>query len=479
MSMRAGPEHWDCVDPDTETLMSLLTEKNRVRGQADARMQGAKGPIPHGAVLYETGHLTNRHPDKHPNWHPAEFGDQSMVAIDEEPQAKPRAHLTPDRSSRSANGGDTGSSPDLRTLSERFAHWRNRLIASPRFQNLAMAFPLTRPLARQRSSALFDVCAGFIYTQILSACLAFDLFSPLQDGPQPIKSMAKRAGLEYDAAWRLFKAAQALRLVTLTTDDRVMLGEQGAALLGNPSVFAMVRHHALLYDDLRAPADFFRAPRGDTALSSFWSYAQSDNPASADDVAPYSALMAATQGLIARDVIAAYDFSGHRKLLDIGGGEGAFAAAVGARVSTLSLSVFDLPAVAAIAQARAGAGGYADRFRAYGGDFKEDDFPSDADIVTLVRIIHDHDDAPALALLKKIKRNLPPQGTLVIAEPMAETPGAERMGDAYFGVYLWAMGSGRPRSRRELEAMLRAAGFTRIREHRTRQPIMTRVLSAR
>ncbi len=41
---------------------------------------------------------------------------------------------------------------------------------------------------------------------------------------------------------------------------------------------------------------------------------------------------------------------------------------------------------------------------------------------------------------------LPPGGTLLIAEPMAGTPGAEAMGDAYFGLYLWAMGSGRPRS---------------------------------
>ena len=52
------------------------------------------------------------------------------------------------------------------------------------------------------------------------------------------------------------------------------------------------------------------------------------------------------------------------------------------------------------------------------------------------------------------------------------------MGDAYFGLYLWAMGSGRPRTADELKAMLRTAGFTRIREAGTAQPLLTRVLVA-
>jgi demethylspheroidene O-methyltransferase len=52
------------------------------------------------------------------------------------------------------------------------------------------------------------------------------------------------------------------------------------------------------------------------------------------------------------------------------------------------------------------------------------------------------------------------------------------MGDAYFGVYLWAMGSGRPRTAAELTDMLRAAGFRRIRRRPTRIPLQTSVLVA-
>ena len=42
---------------------------------------------------------------------------------------------------------------------------------------------------------------------------------------------------------------------------------------------------------------------------------------------------------------------------------------------------------------------------------------------------------------------LPADGTLLLAEPMAGSRGAEPVGDAYFGFYLLAMGSGRPRTR--------------------------------
>ena len=75
-----------------------------------------------------------------------------------------------------------------------------------------------------------------------------------------------------------------------------------------------------------------------------------------------------------------------------------------------------------------------------------------------------------MTLLRAVAPRLPPGGTLLIAEPMAETPGAEAMGDAYFGFYLLAMGSGRPRTAREIAAARCAsAGFARIRR-RDRTP---------
>ena len=61
-----------------------------------------------------------------------------------------------------------------------------------------------------------------------------------------------------------------------------------------------------------------------------------------------------------------------------------------------------------------------------------------------------------LALLHAARRALPADGVLLLAEPMSGTAGAEPIGDAYFGFYLLAMGSGRPRTAEELRSMLGA-----------------------
>ena len=107
-----------------------------------------------------------------------------------------------------------------------------------------------------------------------------------------------------------------------------------------------------------------------------------------------------------------------------------------------------------------------------------DALPGGADIVSLVRVLHDHDDEPAQQLLRSAHRALSQGGRLLIAEPMAGTRGAEDIGDTYFGMYLWAMGSGRPRTAGELTAMALEAGFSRCREYRTSMPLLVRVLVA-
>ncbi len=94
-------------------------------------------------------------------------------------------------------------------------------------------------------------------------------------------------------------------------------------------------------------------------------------------------------------------------------------------------------------------------------------------------MIHDHDDEVALAILRAVHAALPPGGVLLLAEPMAATAGAEAMGDAYFGMYLMAMGSGRPRTSDELASMLMRAGFRRSKPLATTLPLQTGLVVAR
>jgi demethylspheroidene O-methyltransferase len=61
--------------------------------------------------------------------------------------------------------------------------WRNRLLMSARFQRAAAAFPLTRRRARREARELFDIVAGFTYSQITLACVRLGLLQRLRDAP--------------------------------------------------------------------------------------------------------------------------------------------------------------------------------------------------------------------------------------------------------------------------------------------------------
>ncbi|MBJ6122955.1 methyltransferase [Sphingomonas mollis] len=360
----------------------------------------------------------------------------------------------------------------------RWIGWRNHWLSSPRFQRFAARFPLTRPIARRRARTLFDLVAGFTYSQILAACIETGLLEMLAEGPQDTATIAARIDLPLAGAERLLRGATALGLVERLGDGWA-LGGDGAALRGNRGIAEMVAHHRLLYADLADPVALLRRGGGGGALSGLWHYAEDSGRGDAASVADYSALMAASQPMVAAQAIDAYSFHRHRRLLDVGGGEGAFLQAVGERVPALALGLFDLPAVGDRARVRFDSAGLSTRTQIYGGDFLRNPLPPGYDIISLIRVLHDHDDASAMALLRQINRALSPGGTLFLAEPMAETRGAEPAGDAYFGFYLLAMGSGRPRSAKEIAAMLRAAGFSHIRHRRTAMPITTCVITAK
>ncbi|MGV3633333.1 MAG: methyltransferase [Pseudorhodoplanes sp.] len=356
---------------------------------------------------------------------------------------------------------------------------RDRCLESAEFHRLCSSVPVARQIANREARSLFDLCAGFVYSQILTACVELDLFELLRKGPVSAQDLALRMSLSDDAALRLLRAAAALRLVENRGGDRFGLGMLGAVFNGNPAIAAMVKHHAMLYRDLRDPVALLRG-QVQTELSQYWGYADTERPDELDHgkIAPYSALMTASQSLVADDVLSAYPFGRHRCLLDVGGGEGAFATAAAQRHPRLHVKLFDLPAVARRAEFRFAREDLAGRAAAFGGNFASDPLPRGADIVTLVRVLHDHDDAVVMAILRAAREALADGGTVLIAEPFAGTPGAEAMGDAYFGIYLLAMGQGRPRTAKELSDMLVAAGFSRVRRRRTRRPLLASVVTA-
>ena len=363
---------------------------------------------------------------------------------------------------------------------DRVLAYRDRLLADTRFQRWASRFRLTQPVARRRTRALFDLCAGFVYSQVLLACVQLRLFDLLAERPQTASALAPQLDLSEQAAARLLAAAASLQLLEKRSAGRFGLGPLGVAMLGNPGIGAMVEHHRLLYMDIRDPVALLRGDIGSRAMAAYWPYAEAASPSAlkADDVARYSALMAASQSLVADEILDAYNLSRHRCLLDVGGGEGAFATRAAERHPHLRLMLFDLPPVAERATASFARSGLAGRAEAKGGDFRADPLPNGADVASLVRVIHDHNDDSALIILRAVRQALPPGGKLLLAEPMSETSGAEPSGAAYFGFYLLAVGSGKPRNPAQLKALLAAAGFSDMRLLPTSTPLLVRVMAA-
>jgi demethylspheroidene O-methyltransferase len=361
---------------------------------------------------------------------------------------------------------------------DRFRAWRDRRLADPNFQRWSLANPLTRPVARRRARAALDLTAGFVYSQVLFACVRLKLFDALSGGPLSVAEIATRLALSEAAAHRLLDAAASLGLAERRAGGRYGLGHLGAAFLGNRAALSLVEHQPLLYNDLADPIALLRGEKR-AALADYWPYSDLEQPKAlqAEQVAPYSALMAASQPMVAQEALDAYDMSRHSRLMDVGGGEGVFLCAAAERAPDLGLALVDLPAVAARAEARFAAAGLASRAEVHGRDFLRDELPKGADAVTLVRIVHDQDDARALALLQNIRRAVEPGATLLVIEAMSGVKGAETL-DAYYGFYTLAMGRGEPRRVEEIEALLRRAGFGEFKLLANALPTLTSILVA-
>lgn len=366
----------------------------------------------------------------------------------------------------------------LQRLRERWFAQRDGLLASRSFQRWAARFFLTRPIAQRDERELFNLIAGFVFSQVLVACVRLRWFTLLADGPVDIGVLAQSAGLEEGSAARLADAAVSLRLMQRAGSREFRLGRLGAVVAGNAGLAALVEHHSALYRDLADPVALLKGQRHATALADYWAYGHASQPAGLNraTVSSYSEVMSASQSLIADEVLESYRFNEHHCLLDIGGGDGTFALRAARDAPHLQLMLFDLPAVADLARQRFDQAGL-DRAQVFGGDFRHDPLPVGADLITLVRVLHDHSDESVNTILRAVHRALPHGGTLLIAEPMAGTAGGESV-DAYFNFYLLAMGEGRLRTPDELAGMLRTQGFGSVIEIPSAAPQHVRVLRA-
>lgn len=379
--------------------------------------------------------------------------------------------------------GGVGNRPAWR---DRFDAWMDSKLTDPAFSRWAAGNILTRWIVRRRARQVFDVMAGFVYSQVLLACVRLRILELVNESPRTLEELAHICNVPAAGLQRLVNSAVALRLLALRGQSRYGLGALGAPVAGHPGIRAMIEHHAVLYHDMQDPVALLRDQVSDGQMMAYWPYVETSvaegQPQQAtrawapEKVSRYSQLMSSSQPFVVDEVLASYSFANHRCVLDVGGGQGTFVSRLAGHAPHLLLKLFDLPQVAALAQDNFKQKLLSDRIDIYGGDFLKDALPQGADLVTLVRVAHDHPDAHVNTILRSIFKALPAGGTLLLTEPMAQASHETPLGDAYFHFYLLAMGSGRLRRVKELSDMMLAAGFGSVEVLANPMPLQTRIL---
>lgn len=370
--------------------------------------------------------------------------------------------------------------------------WRDKLgammdrwMTSSELYRWSTSNALSRWVVRRRTRQVFDMMAGFVYSQVLLACVRMRLLETVAQQPCTLEELARASNVPAAGLQRLLSSAVALRLLELRGGGRYGLGALGGPIAAHPGIRAMIEHHSVLYHDMHDPVALLREPLESGQMASYWPYAldaERDTQRQkwqSEKVTRYSNLMSASQPFVVDEIFAAYDFSQHRRVLDVGGGQGTFLSRLAKHATHLQLSLFDLPQVAALARANFARQALGEKATAHEGSFLHDPLPVGADLVTLIRVAHDHPDADVKQLLCRIFDALPQGGTLLLAEPMAQEPDASPQGDAYFHFYLLAMGSGRLRTAAELTSLMEVAGFARIERIPNPMPLHTEILIGR
>ena len=350
--------------------------------------------------------------------------------------------------------------------------WAAKLALQPWFHRVCSRVPGLRGIVRSEGEALFEVVSGFVRSQALLALVELRVLHRLANTPESTARLAQLTGVPGDRMTVLCQAGAALRLMRCK-GDQWRLTTRGAAFLTVPGLEAMVRHHPVLYRDLADPVAFFRGDT-ETELAAFWPYVLgAGGVADPGLAARYSDLMADSQGLVAEDTLRLVDLRGIRHLMDVGGGTGAFLAAVGKERPRLKRTLFDLPVVVAGARARLGPD-----VTVLSGSFREESLPQGADAISLIRVLYDHSDSTVAALLANVHQALPPGGRVIISEPMSGGARADPATDVYFTVYTLAMGTGRTRSANEIAVLLTHCGFSGVSPVRSLRPFVTSAFSA-
>ncbi len=300
---------------------------------------------------------------------------------------------------------------------------------------------------------------GFQVSQAIHVAASLRIADLLSNGPRSVEDLAATTGTTATALTRLLRA---LASIGIFAEEAGRFGQTALSNYLRSDVTGSLRAWAMrigrpdhwrtwgeLERSLRSGTSAFRELYGVTA----WDW----RAAHPEENAIFNAAMTGLSAGMVESIVAAYDFSQIRSIVDVGGGEGALLAAILAANPPMRGIVFDLPHVLTGASAVLQRAGVTDRCQLVAGSFFET-IPPGADAYILKSIIHDWDDAAALAILRCCRIAIPDTGRLLLVEhalkPVNE-PDPARFSDLNMLVML----GGQEREPDEFERLCAGAGF--------------------
>jgi hypothetical protein len=301
---------------------------------------------------------------------------------------------------------------------------------------------------------------AFLTVQALHVAADLGIADLLAAGPRPSAELAKASGTHPSALYRLLRALAGVGIFTEVepktfglTPTAELLREDAPGSLRDMVLYLCDDVHWRTWGHLDHSVRTGRSAFEDLFGMSPWEY-RIRHPESGTR---FNAAMTSVVAQVAEVVAEAYDFSGLRTVVDVGGGHGGLLIAILRVNPGLRGILFDLPHVAEGAREHLEAAGLRDRCELVGGDMFEG-VPQGGDAYLLWRVIHDWDDEHSVTILQNCRRAMRPEGRLLLVEEVV-TPGDVPSYGKLSDLNMLASPGGQERTDEEYRALYRAAGF--------------------
>ena len=299
---------------------------------------------------------------------------------------------------------------------------------------------------------------GHLSAQIVACAVRLGVVEELAGGARPLGDLAEATGSPPEVLGRFLRACAALGVLERRPGDVFALTAVGDWLrsdrrsLRDLSVALTAPGHWRSIEQLFETLTTGRPAPPDVLGGSLWEYYR-DNP---EEGAAFAAAMSNVSEVVAEEVVANFDVSPFRQIVDVGGSQGVLLARLLEENPRAGGVLFDLPEVLEGARSALEARGLAPRVELRAGSFFEE-VPAGGDLYVLKHILHDWDDERAAAVLRACHRASVPGTTLLVVDRVLGP--ASHAVDYVADLLMLVMFGGKERSRSELEELLAAGGY--------------------